>query len=345
MHGNLVGFDPPALAPDLAGLDGCSLLATLAPRRTIAVRHTIGLADVISGHPRIADDGLPESLEEVIEAYRPLWFKIKLGGDIPADVSRLAEIAALLDRLPEYHATLDGNEQFDSVAQVGELLARIRGEPRLRRIAASVAYLEQPLARQRALVDDVVAITAQIALLIDESDAGYDAFPRARQLGYTGVSSKSCKGLYKSLVNLARCRRWNALETQARYFMSAEDLTAQAGLAVQQDLALATLLGFEHCERNGHHYVNGMAAAPARERQAFLAAHPDLYERSNGVVRLSIRNGMLALGSLFAPGFASGAHPEWDSLSLQASTASLFERTQPAPPGPSQSPRLITKDA
>ena len=32
----------------------------------------------------------------------------------------------------------------------------------------------------------------------------YDAFPRARKLGYRGISSKSCKGIYKSLINGAR---------------------------------------------------------------------------------------------------------------------------------------------
>jgi len=58
----------------------------------------------------------------------------------------------------------------------------------------------------------------------------------------------------------------------ARYFMSAEDLTTQAGLSVQQDLALVSLLGIAHVERNGHYYVNGMAAQPDGEQDAFLAA-------------------------------------------------------------------------
>ena len=60
------------------------------------------------------------------------------------------------------------------------------------------------------------------------------------------------------------------------YFLSAEDLTIQAGLALQQDLALVSLLGIAHVERNGHHYVNGMAALPEAEQAAFLHAHPDL---------------------------------------------------------------------
>ena len=48
--------------------------------------------------------------------------------------------------------------------------------------------------------------------------------------------------------------------------MSAEDLTTQAGIAVQQDLALASLVGATHVERNGHHYVDGMAGAPEQEQ-------------------------------------------------------------------------------
>ena len=54
------------------------------------------------------------------------------------------------------------------------------------------------------------------------------------------------------------------------YFISGEDLTCQAGLGVQQDLALGALIGVTHAERNGHHYVDGFADTPAAEAQAFL---------------------------------------------------------------------------
>lgn len=96
--------------------------------------------------------------------------------------------------------------------------------------------------------------------------------------------------------------------------MSGEDLTIQAGLALQQDLALVSLLGISHVERNGHHYVNGMADLPQAEQNAFLAAHADLYERSHGAVRVRIANGMLATGSLDCAGYASAAMPEWKSM-------------------------------
>jgi hypothetical protein len=124
------------------------------------------------------------------------------------------------------------------------------------------------------------------------------------------VSSKTCKGFYKSVLNAARCRAWGE-----GYFMSAEDLTTQAGLSVQQDLALVNFLGITHVERNGHYYVNGMAALSQGEQQAFLDAHPDVYERSHGTVRLKIRGGRIALSSLGGAGFASDAQPDFGAMS------------------------------
>jgi hypothetical protein len=123
------------------------------------------------------------------------------------------------------------------------------------------------------------------------------------------VSSKTCKGVYKALVNRMRCDEWND-----GCFMSGEDLTVQAGLSLQQDLALVSLLGLAHVERNGHHYVNGMAGVLVAEQEAFLNAHPDLYERSHGVVRLQISGGKISLKSLECAGFASGALPDWGTM-------------------------------
>ncbi len=150
---------------------------------------------------------------------------------------------------------------------------------------------------------------------MDEADGTLDAFATGADLGWFGVSSKSCKGLYKSIVNRARCDRHNlARGDSPRRFMSAEDLTCQAGLSVQQDLALAALLGLKHSERNGHHYGGGFGSAPAAEQAAFCRAHPDLYADAGGGPRLRIEHGDLQIGSLFAPGFAHGAEPDWSAM-------------------------------
>jgi hypothetical protein len=61
-----------------------------------------------------------------------------------------------------------------------------------------------------------------------------------------------------------------------------------------------------------------MAGLPEGEQQAFLAAHPDLYERSHGAVRVAIRAGALSIASLACPGYASGAMPDWDSMRRMA---------------------------
>jgi hypothetical protein len=301
---NIVGAEP------FEGIDLPSFFAGLKPTWKIAARHTVGLVDPITAldiRQRV-DDGLPETLEEVVARYGHRWFKLKVGGNADTDVERLAAIASVLDHIVEpYHVSLDGNEQYEDMAGVAELWRRMKTDPRLARLVASIAFIEQPVKRTAALQRPVEGIEKPV--IIDESDDSLDAFPRAKALGYKGVSSKTCKGIYKSLINGARCAAWGG-----EYFMTGEDLTIQPGLALQQDLALVSLLGLTHLERNGHHYVNGMADLPRAEQQAFLTAHPDLYEQSHGAVRVRIEGGMLSIDSLDCPGYASRALPDWNSM-------------------------------
>ena len=303
IRGNVVGLELPA-----------QFLESLKPAPQIAARHTVGLVDPISGADTRVDDGLPETLEEIVERYGHRWFKLKVGGDAKADVERLSAIAAVLDRIREpYHASLDGNEQYENVEGVVALWSAIKAEPRLKRLASSVVFIEQPIKRQNALAADISPLAKQKPVIIDESDDSLDAFPRARALGYRGVSSKTCKGLYKSLINASRCKQWGE-----GYFMTGEDLTIQAGIALQQDLALVSLLGLTHVERNGHHYVNGMAGLPEHEQRDFLKHHDDLYEYSHGAVRVRIQGGMIQMKSLDCPGYASRALPDWSAMRAMA---------------------------
>ena len=294
-------------------------------------------------------DGLPQTLEAVIARYGHRHFKLKLSGQIEADLQRLHAIASVLDRAEhDYLITLDGNEQFTDPAPLVELAQRLRTTPALQRLARSVSFVEQPFHRDVALQAGRPAPDIGWPLLIDESDGTLEAFEQARALGWHGVSSKTCKGLYKSLLNAARCAAWNAsrhaaghapcnapsvaprgaASTAQPYFQSAEDLTLQPGLALQQDLALVSLLGIPHVERNGHHYVDGMRGRPAAEQAAFAHAHADLYERATApdghtVTRVRIEQGRLAIGSLAsAPGFASAVLPDFQAMQALASPPS-----------------------
>jgi L-alanine-DL-glutamate epimerase-like enolase superfamily enzyme len=305
MRANLPGIS-------FEGIDTNAFLAVLKPSGSIEARHTVGMVDAITTADvkERVNDGLPETLEEVIATWGHRYFKLKVGGKLDADIARLQAIASVLDRLPHpYFVSLDGNEQYADAQGVAELVAAIRVTPSLKRLWDSILFIEQPIARKVALDMDLRAADLGKPVIIDESDGELDTFVRAKERGYRGVSSKTCKGIYKSMLNASRCRAWGE-----GYFMSAEDLTTQAGLSVQQDLALVNLLGIPHVERNGHYYVNGMAAQGAAEQQAFLEAHPDVYERSHGAVRLKIRDGRIAPPSLACAGFASAAMPDFSAM-------------------------------
>jgi L-alanine-DL-glutamate epimerase-like enolase superfamily enzyme len=309
-----------ATAPDLESFALAAFLSRLRRSDSIAARHTVGLIDALTASDldpsRRLNDGLPETLEEVISAYGNRYFKLKISGRADADIERLLRVADVLDRMAgDYRTTLDGNEQYENIDAVIELWRRIAGERRLARLKASILWVEQPINRAQALAAPVHALAREVPLEIDESDANLEAFPRAIALGYRGVSSKSCKGLYRSLLNRARIAHRAALGDGQGYFMSSEDLTMQAGVAVQQDLALAALVGATHLERNGHHYADGMIGAPPHEQDAFIERHPDLYHRApHGWARLTIRGGAIALASLDTPGLGVGLFPDFSAM-------------------------------
>jgi len=329
---NVPGIAATDLTPDIDAGHLASFLAGLKPRSSIDLRHTVGLVDPLTTAERPAservNDGLPETLEEVVSYYRGRYYKLKVGGDIKADLDRLTRIASVLDAAAgDYKVTFDGNEQYDDVDGIVELWRKVEETPALARMVKATLFIEQPIKRQAALSRPVTALAKYRPVIIDESDGELSTFPEALKLGYAGVSSKNCKGFYKSILNAARVARLGP-----GYFMSAEDLTTQPGVSVQQDLALVSLLGLTHVERNAHHFIDGMSSASDAEQNAFVAAHPDLYERQPGKpARLKVRDGALSLGSLGCPGFAVGV--DLDFAALRSMQAAPPERLTPVHPG------------
>jgi hypothetical protein len=312
---NVPGIRATALTPDIREADLMPFLSKLRPARSIDLRHTVGLVDPLTAADRPpqdrVNDGLPETLEEVVSYYRGRYYKLKVSGDIRADVDRLSRIAAVLDAgLSDYRVTLDGNEQYDDVEGIVELWRKVEETRVLERLAKSTLFIEQPIKRSVALSRPVEPLAKMRPVIIDESDGELSSFPTALMLGYAGVSSKNCKGFYKSILNALRVAKLGA-----GHFMSAEDLTTLPGVSLQQDLALVSLLGMTHVERNAHHFVDGMSFASEAEQKAFTAAHPDLYEMKDGrPARLKAPGGKIALGSLAVPGFAVGANMDFASM-------------------------------
>ncbi len=99
---NVPGIAATDLTPDIAQADLGIFLGGLKPAPSIDLRHTVGLVDPLTSADRPlqdrVNDGLPETLEEVVAYYRGRYYKLKVGGDVEADLDRLSRIAAVLDR-------------------------------------------------------------------------------------------------------------------------------------------------------------------------------------------------------------------------------------------------------
>jgi L-alanine-DL-glutamate epimerase-like enolase superfamily enzyme len=266
------------------------------PRRSMVVRHTIGLSDPltdgeIAANDRL-DDGLPQSLEASVRAYGLTHFKIKLSGDVAFDRDRLAAVTQLLARVaPAHRYSIDGNENFRSVEPLMEVIQGIDH--------ARLLFVEQPLHREVALSQPV---PRDVPIIIDESDATLDSLRRALSLGYAGTSHKNCKGIFKGLRNAA------LIATTPGAILSGEDLSTVGPVSLLQDLAVLATLGVEHAERNGHHYFRGLSAFPPRVQDQVIAAHSDLYHRheTGGFAAVTINGGRISTASVVDAPFGVG---------------------------------------
>ncbi|MEC7584106.1 MAG: hypothetical protein VYE77_07295 [Planctomycetota bacterium] len=312
LKSDLFRIRPGELLPELDGLDVAQLLPN-RPASSVAVRHTVGMLDPlrdsdISADQRV-DDGLPQSLENYLNSDAPRWLKIKIGNGPDQDRQRLLAIAGLCQEFDrEIYFTLDGNEQFASLAELGEVLDPLSTEATGKKFLERLAFIEQPLSRSQTFDREgnsgLERVTYFAPLLLDEADMAADSFRRALAQGWRGCSVKNCKGVFRALTNLGL-----AHQHQDGAFLSAEDLTNLPVLSLQQDLATVAALGLPHVERNGHHYFRGLDHLPADAQDAALVAHQDLYARQAQGLALQITNGDLRLDSLQGPGYGCDSAP------------------------------------
>lgn len=319
---NDLGIDLGALAPELAGKIPATFLST-QPLAGAAVRHTVGLADPIMTADIVPDDRvndkLPESLEDYLSVDGLRYLKIKVGGVLDEDLDRLERMAALLYRDDQrFGITLDGNEQYKDIEEFVELVERMAAAPALKALYRDILLIEQPLERGVAMEPSVGPALRKLAdskpVIIDEADGWVDAFKEATALGYRGTSHKNCKGVYKSLKNLAFAKTHNAAAGRDELFLSAEDLSNLPVVSLQADLAAVAMLGIEHVERNGHHYFRGLGHLSEAEKRTALEAHPDLYERRGDEVFLRIDKGSLSCASIQVPGMGFSALPDIEAM-------------------------------
>jgi hypothetical protein len=317
---NLFGIRAAEIHPELGELSPRDWLPQ-SPRSSVFVRHTVGLGDPLTAADVTADapqDGFPVALEDYVRRSGVRYFKIKVANRPHDDVARLQTIAAVVERHcgNDYRVTLDGNEQYSAAEQFESLIESIQAHPDLQTLWRNTLVVEQPLARNIALsesqADGIRRLCRSKPVIIDESDGELQSYAQALQVGYRGVSSKSCKGPIKSLLNAGLTWHRNRQQPQQPLMMTAEDLCTVGVVPVQADLCLAAALGIEHVERNGHHYHPGLTYLPEQERREALRCHGDLYAEQHGRIAPHIVDGRFQIASLQCPGFGFAALPQLD---------------------------------
>jgi L-alanine-DL-glutamate epimerase-like enolase superfamily enzyme len=261
------------------------------PRATIPVFHSVGASDPLEAadvRTRL-DDGLPNTLEEWIPRDGLIRFKIKLnGGNLDADYERVVRIDRVVNRaqaarrVTGWKYSLDFNEGCPNVAYLMDFLRRIReatptGFDR-------ILYIEQPTARD--LQKDRANVMHEAARLrpvvIDESLTDLEALLLARDMGYTGVALKACKGQSHAMLMASAAQKFGM-------FLCVQDLTCPGASLIHSAGIAARVPGNAGIEANGRQFV------PSANR-AWESRFPGLF---------TIRNGVMATGQLTGQGLSA----------------------------------------
>ena len=315
----------------LSGVSCRDFLPT-KPAKSIYVRHAVGLGDPLCDDDvptnEKLNDGLPHSLVASIRKYGLRYFKIKLSGNIQQDRERLVRLAELINtEATQAKITLDGNENFNDIAQFKEHWTLYNQDRILRDfLQEDLLFVEQPIHRDFALQETVKETLEKWPdhppIVIDESDGELSDLPKALELGYAGTSHKNCKGIIKGLANaatLALCQ-----QSGQNVILSAEDLGNVGPVALLQDYAVVAALGIQHVERNGHHYYRGLSMFPQTEQQRTVRCHDDLYQADDSRFgQMKIQSGRVDLASVNSAPFGVAELPDLSQFSLLDEDASL----------------------
>ena len=247
------------------------------PAPTLHLYHSVGASDPLDsldGGPAV-EDGLPQTLAEWIAAEGLTHFKVKLNGsDLRLDVSRMADIERVVSagqrkrRVRDWKYSLDFNEGCRDVDYLLDFLGEI--ENRAPSVAARLQYVEQPTSRNLAGPPRILLHPAarKVPLVADEALVDLDSFRLAREVGYSGVALKTCKGLSQSLLLAAAAQKYGA-------YLCVQDLTCP-GLSLVHSAGLAARLpGVHALEANSRQYI------PTANRR-WMTKFPDLFRITDG---------------------------------------------------------------
>ena len=248
-----------------------------SPAPTLHLYHSVGASDPLDSQEDAPplEDGLPQTLAEWIAAEGLTHFKVKLNGsDLRLDVNRMVDIERVVSagqakrRAKDWKYSLDFNEGCRDVDYLLDFLGEI--ERRAPSVTARLQYVEQPTSRNLAGPPRILLHRAarKVPLVADEALVDLESFRLARQVGYSGVALKTCKGLSQSLLLAAAARKQGA-------YLCVQDLTCP-GLSLVHSAGLAAHLpGVHAIEANSRQYI------PAANRR-WMTKFPDLFRITEG---------------------------------------------------------------
>jgi L-alanine-DL-glutamate epimerase-like enolase superfamily enzyme len=278
------------LGPDFAG-DHLGRHVLTDPKPRLPLYHLVGAVDplVESDVGRRLDDGLPETLPEWIERDGLTHLKIKLNGDdLTWDVERVVRVDRVAGEtqarrgVTDWVYSLDFNERCPDVGYLLDFLHRVR--ERTPAGFGRIQYVEQPTARDlKAHRSNRMHEAAKLVpVVIDESLTDLESLLLAREMGYTGVALKACKGQSQALLMAAAARRFGM-------FLCVQDLTCP-GASLVHSAGLAA-------------HVPGVAAIEANARQYVPAANAVWEARFPGLFHVT--DGTLDTSTLTGPGLGA----------------------------------------
>jgi L-alanine-DL-glutamate epimerase-like enolase superfamily enzyme len=261
------------------------------PKKHLPVYHLVGAVDPIleTDLGQRLNDGLPQTLPEWIDHDGLTHLKIKLNGDdLGWDVERVVRVDRVAGEtqarrgVKRWSYSLDFNERCPNVSYLLDFLHRVREKtpPGFERIQ----YVEQPTARDlRSHRSNVMHEAAKLKpVVIDESLTDLESLVLAREMGYSGVALKACKGQSQALLMAAAAQKFGM-------FLCVQDLTCP-GASLIHSAGLAA-------------HIPGVAAIEANARQYVPAANQPWEARFPGLFRIT--DGAMDTSTLTGPGLGA----------------------------------------
>lgn len=256
------------------------------PKPSMPLYHLIGALDPLTDadvENRVGD-GLPETLPEWIAADGLTHLKIKLNGDnLDWDVERVVSIervaadAQAARGCQTWCYSSDFNERCENVEYVLDFLAKV-GE-RSPQALERLQYIEQPTNRDlKANMDVRMHEAAKVKpVVIDESLVDLESLLLSRELGYSGVALKACKGHSEALLMGAAAQKYEM-------FLCVQDLTCPGYSFLHSASLSARLPTIAAIEGNSRQYC------PAAN-EAWADRFPSMFRVTDGTLGTHVLDG------------------------------------------------------